>query len=83
MCLAYPAKIVKIDNRHSPRMGTVDFGGVNAPVCLEWLPEAGIGDYVIVHVGFAISKLDEGDARETLRMLKEGAVAAGGLDAIH
>jgi hydrogenase expression/formation protein HypC len=52
-------------------MGTVDFAGIRKEVCLEWLPEARTGDYVIVHVGFAISKLDEQEALETLKMLKE------------
>ena len=60
-------------------MGTVDLGGVRTSVCLEWLPEARVGDFVIVHVGFAISKLDERDAMETLRLLNDG----GGTGAVH
>jgi hydrogenase expression/formation protein HypC len=52
-------------------MGTVDFAGIHKDVCLEWLPEAQPGDYVIVHVGFAISKVDEQEALETLKLLKE------------
>jgi hydrogenase expression/formation protein HypC len=71
MCLAIPGKVVDIDLNAQPAMGTVDFAGVRKTVCLEWLPEARPGDYVIVHVGFAISKVDEEEALETLRMLKE------------
>jgi hydrogenase expression/formation protein HypC len=71
MCLAIPGKIVSVDKSSSPRTGIVSFGGVEKEVCLEWTPEAGIGDYVIVHVGFAISVLDQADAEETLRLLRE------------
>jgi hydrogenase expression/formation protein HypC len=71
MCLAIPGKVIEIEENSQPTMGTVDFAGVRKQVCLEWLPEARPGDYVIVHVGFAISKLDEQEALETLRMLKE------------
>jgi hydrogenase expression/formation protein HypC len=52
-------------------MATVSFAGVRKQVCLEWLPEVQAGDYVIVHVGFALSKIDEDEARETLRLLTE------------
>ena len=52
-------------------MGTVDFGGVTREVCLAYVPEAGIGDYVLVHVGFAINRLDEAEAQETLRLLAQ------------
>jgi hydrogenase expression/formation protein HypC len=83
MCLAFPAKIVEINGTESPRMATVDLGGVKIPVCLEWLPEAGVGDYVIVHVGFAISRLDEQDAQHTLRLLTGKDVTPGGTDAVH
>lgn len=83
MCLAYPARIVEINSNQSPVMCTVDCGGVRAPVCLAWLPEVAVGDYVIVHVGFAISKLDEVDALKTLRLLSEATVDVRGTDAIH
>ena len=76
MCLAVPGKIVAVRGDTEPRMGTVDFGGVRKEVCLEILPEAAIGDYVVVHVGFALSILDEEEARETLNLLasmNEGA----------
>lgn len=71
MCLAVPGKIVSIDESASLRMAKVNFGGVGKDVCLEWLPEAKIGDYVLVHVGFALSKVDEKEAEETIRMLHE------------
>jgi len=71
MCLAIPGKVIEIHQSSQPIMGTVDFAGIRKEVCLEWLPEARTGDYVIVHVGFAISKLDEQEALETLKMLKE------------
>jgi hydrogenase expression/formation protein HypC len=71
MCLAVPGKVIDIEPNSHPAMGTVDFAGVRRKICLEWLPEARLGDYVIVHVGFAISLLDEQEALETLRILKE------------
>jgi hydrogenase expression/formation protein HypC len=52
-------------------MGKVDFGGIVREVCLAYVPEAGIGDYVIVHIGFAISQLDEEEAHETLKLMAE------------
>jgi hydrogenase expression/formation protein HypC len=71
MCLAIPGKVLDIDRSGSPVMGTVSFGGTQKKVCLEWLPEARVGDYVIVHVGFALSTVDEAEALETLKMFKE------------
>ncbi len=71
MCLAIPGKVLDIDRNGSPVMGTVSFGGTQKKVCLEWLPEVRVGDYVIVHVGFALSTVDEQDALETLKMFKE------------
>lgn len=71
MCLAVPGKIVGREAGSVPVMGTVDFGGIHKKVCLDWVPEANVGDYVIVHVGFAISKVDEQDALETLRLFRE------------
>jgi hydrogenase expression/formation protein HypC len=52
-------------------MGKVSFGGIIKRICLEWVPEVGLGDYVLVHVGFAISKMDEEDALQTLKLLEE------------
>jgi hydrogenase expression/formation protein HypC len=71
MCLAIPGKVLDIDTTVSPVMGNVSFAGVQKRVCLEWLPEVRVGEYVIVHVGFALSTVDEKEALETLRMLKE------------
>jgi hydrogenase expression/formation protein HypC len=77
MCLAIPGKLLSIDTGVQPTMGVVSFGGVEKQVCLELLPEAIVGEYVIVHVGFAISKMDEHEAMETLRLIAE---IDGGLD---
>ena len=71
MCLAVPGKVLQIDRSVTPVMGDVSFAGVRKRVCLEWLPEAKVGEYVIVHVGFAISRVDEEEALETLRLLRE------------
>jgi hydrogenase expression/formation protein HypC len=77
MCLAVPGKIVELRENEGIRMAQVDFGGIRRETCLEYLPEAGIGDYVIVHVGFAISKVDEQEAARTLEYLRElGELAA-------
>lgn len=65
MCLAIPGQVLKIDD-DTLRTATVSFGGVTKTVSLALVPEATVGDYVIVHVGFAISKLDEEAARRTL-----------------
>lgn len=71
MCLGVPGRIVEIYDRDGLRMARADFGGVLREVCLEYVPEAGVGDYCIIHVGFAISLVSEGEAQETLRLLQE------------
>jgi len=72
MCLGIPGKIISVeDNPLGIRMGKVSFGGIVKEVCLAYTPEAQVGDYVIVHVGFAISRLDEEEARQTLETLME------------
>ena len=71
MCLAVPGKVLEIDRSANPVMGTVDFAGVQKQVCLEWVPEVLVGNYVIVHVGFALNTVDEQEAEETLRLLRE------------
>lgn len=72
MCLAIPGKIVSIENDEPIfRSGRVSFGGVIKQVNLAYVPEAKIGDYVIVHVGFAINKLDEEEAARVFEYLKE------------
>jgi hydrogenase expression/formation protein HypC len=72
MCLAIPSKIVKIENG----MATIDVDGVQRKTSLLLVEDAGVGDYVIVHAGFALHKIDEADAMESLRILKEAAALA-------
>ncbi len=71
MCLAVPGKVVEIRDDRGTRMATVDFSGIRKEICLAYLPDVEVGDYTIVHVGFAISKLDEESALETLAMFKD------------
>lgn len=71
MCLAVPGRIVEISGEGELRMGKVDFAGVQRQACLAYVPEAQLGDYVLVHVGFAISRIDEQQAMETLEALRE------------
>jgi hydrogenase expression/formation protein HypC len=66
MCLALPGQIVSLDEEDGVPMGEVNFGGVTKRVCLQYLPDAMVGEYVVVHVGFAIQRLDEASALETL-----------------
>lgn len=66
MCLAVPGRIVRLFEADDTRMSDVDFGGVVKQVCLQYVTEASVGDYVIVHVGFALQKLDEESALSTL-----------------
>ena len=73
MCLSIPGKITEIYEEGSLKMGKVDFGGVLKEVCLDYVPEAQTGQYVLIHVGFAISVLDEDEALETLGILREMA----------
>ena len=70
MCLGIPGRVTEIRDDHGLRMGRVDFGGVRKEACLAYLPEVEVGDYVIVHVGFAISRVDEDEARRTLEVLE-------------
>ena len=75
MCLGVPGKIIDIYEANGLHMGKVDFGGVIQEVCLAYVPEAHIGNYAIVHVGFALNILDEAEALETLQLLREiGAI---------
>ena len=71
MCLAIPGRITSIQEVDGLQMGRVDFGGVVKEVCLAYLPESVVGDYVVVHAGFAISPLDERAALESLRNFRE------------
>jgi hydrogenase expression/formation protein HypC len=70
MCLAVPGKVLEIEERDFTTMAKVDFGGVVKDVCLAYLPDIQVGDYTIVHVGFAIQKLDEDAALETLALFE-------------
>ena len=70
MCLGIPGKVVEINDDGPLRMGKIDFGGVRKEACLAYVPEVVLGEYVIVHVGFAISKLDEDEALKTLELLR-------------
>lgn len=72
MCLAVPGRILSIDARDPElKMAKVDFSGMIADVCIQWLPEeVAVGDYVLAHVGMALSKVDEKDALETLEALR-------------
>ncbi|GMV27421.1 MAG: hydrogenase assembly protein HypC [Phycisphaerae bacterium] len=71
MCLGIPGRVIEVRGDDLFRAGIVDFGGVSREVCLACVPEAAVGDYVLVHVGFAISRIDEHEAAETLRALRE------------
>ncbi|MEY3205121.1 MAG: hypothetical protein RLZZ21_1452 [Planctomycetota bacterium] len=71
MCLAVPGRVESIRDENGVRVGRVNFGGVVKDVCLAYLPDVAVGDYTIVHVGFALSRIDESSARETLRTFTE------------
>jgi hydrogenase expression/formation protein HypC len=71
MCLAVPGQVETIFESHGIRMGKVNFGGVVKEVCLAYLPDIQVGDYTIVHVGFAISQIDEASAHRTLQTFEE------------
>lgn len=71
MCLGIPGRVVEIYESQGIPMGKVDFGGVTKEVCLAYVPEIKIGSYAIVHVGFAITELDEQSAQETLALFRE------------
>ena len=71
MCLGVPGKIIELYESGGLPMGKIDFGGVTREACLAYVPEAQIGDYTIIHVGFAISQLSEEEAQATLELLRE------------
>jgi len=70
MCLGIPGKITVIYQKDSLRMAKMDFGGIIKEACLEYTPEAKVGDYALIHVGFALSLMDEEEARETLKLIR-------------
>jgi hydrogenase expression/formation protein HypC len=71
MCLGVPGKIVEIYERGGLKMAKVDFGGIFREACLDYVPDAKLGDYCLIHVGFAISLLSEAEAMETFDLLKQ------------
>ena len=79
MCLAIPGKILDTSEQNGVRTGRVEFGGIVSQVCLNFVPEAQPGDYVIVHVGFAISKVAREEAESTYRALAEMGLLEGEL----
>lgn len=89
MCLGIPGKVVAIFREHDLLMGKIDFGGIVKQACLETVPSVSVGDYVLIHVGFALAKIDEAEARQVFAFLErmqelgeiqgaEAASAAGG-----
>ena len=71
MCLGIPGRIVEIHEKNGLKMARVDFGGIFREACLDYIPQARVGEYCVIHVGFAISLLDESEAMETLELLKQ------------
>jgi hydrogenase expression/formation protein HypC len=71
MCLAIPGKVLETADSGWNRVAKVQFGGVTRQVYLDFVPEAGVGDYVLVHVGFAVSKVDEAEAKRTYQLLEQ------------
>ncbi|HEC23964.1 MAG TPA: HypC/HybG/HupF family hydrogenase formation chaperone [Chloroflexi bacterium] len=71
MCLGVPGKITEIYEINGLLMGKIDFGGIIKEACLAYVPEAKVGDYTVVHVGFALNLIDEQEAQETLALLRE------------
>lgn len=81
MCLGIPGKVVDVYREHDLLMGKVDFGGVLKRVCLEYVPQIAVGEYALVHVGFALTRLDEAEAARVFALLLEaGAVAELGAE---
>jgi hydrogenase expression/formation protein HypC len=71
MCLGVPGKIIEIYEKDGLKMGKIDFGGVVRETCLAYVPDAVIGDYALIHVGFALNIISEQEAQETLDLLRE------------
>jgi hydrogenase expression/formation protein HypC len=79
MCLAIPGKVLEISESNGLRVGRVNFGGIVTQACLDYVPEVQTGDYVIVHVGFAISKVDREEAERTYQALEAMGLLEGEL----
>jgi len=77
MCLAIPGKVLEIYEEDGLRMGLIDYSGTRNRTCLEYVPETGVGQYVIVHAGFAISVLDEEEARISLEVWNQASELTG------
>jgi hydrogenase expression/formation protein HypC len=80
MCLGIPGKVIEIYEVDGLQMGRIDFGGVVKEACLAYVPEIQVGEYTIIHVGFAISRIDEEEAQRTLEMLTEMEMLADELE---
>ena len=83
MCLAVPGRVETLSDASGVLMGKVNFGGIVREVCLEYIPDIAVGDYAIVHVGFAISKIDEASAQQTLETFAEMGLLEEELGAPH
>lgn len=81
MCLAVPGKVTEVYQANGTMMGKVDFDGITKEICLAYLPDIQPGDYTIVHVGFAISKIDEKSALETLQVFRDMGILEEELNA--
>lgn len=75
MCLGIPGKVVEVYREHDLLMGKVDFGGVLKRVCLEYVPQIAVGEYALVHVGFALTRLDADEAARVFALLAEAGAA--------
>lgn len=71
MCLGIPAKVLELYETNGIQMGKVDFGGVIKEICMAYVPEVKVGDYTLIHVGFALNIIDEQEAMETMELFKE------------
>lgn len=79
MCLAIPGQVVAVEDHDGTRVAHVDYGGVVKEVSLDYVPDLQVGEYTIVHMGFALQRIDEETARETLALFKEMGAAMGAL----
>jgi len=81
MCLGVPGRIIDIYEVAGLRMGRIDFGGVVKEACLAYVPEAAVGEYTLIHVGFAIGRIDEAEAQQSLEFLRGAGLLADELGA--
>lgn len=71
MCLGIPGKLLEVSEQDALPMGKVEFGGITKDICLAYVPEAQVGEYVLVHVGFAISRIDEAEAQQIFEYIQQ------------